>query len=608
MGKPRNAKQAPPAPAGAAQHGGASAAIALRVAQDRTAALFELTPQPVVAGAVFSVLASLVLWPAAPQRLLAVWLAARLLVALVRVLDCLQFTRFAVAPADLAFRRLRFYGLLLTDCITWSVAGLLFVGTAPAPLGLVLQASLAIVASVSLFSLASDFRAASLFFSGILVPNAVFLFTLGSADASLGASALVVLEVLLLFEARALDARLGEMLRLRHENAEIAAQRHRAQVLAEHSSQVKTRFLAHVSHEMRTPLNGIMGMTQLLIDSPADVRRGQWLQAVLDSGRHLQSVIGDLLDQSRIESGHLTVQAAPLRVRDAVREVVELIRPLAVRAGLALDLREQHDVPEWIAGDAVRVKQVLHNLVGNAIKFTRRGGVTVDVGWDGRSLRFVVTDTGIGIAPEQTERIFHAFEQVALPDGGQAKAGTGLGLTIAREIARAMGGDVACRSVPDVGSTFEFVLPARELPPPEPAHDAAVTVPGELSGLILLAEDNEINALIACTILEQAGFDVESVADGQSALDRLAHTRYDAVLMDCQMPVLDGLEATQHWRVHERQHGLGRVPIIALTANSSDGDRERCLAAGMDDYLSKPFEMRTLVAVLRRHVTPVAVP
>jgi CheY-like chemotaxis protein len=170
-----------------------------------------------------------------------------------------------------------------------------------------------------------------------------------------------------------------------------------------------------------------------------------------------------------------------------------------------------------------------------------------------------------------------------------------------------MGGDVVCQSTLNQGSTFAFSMPARSVLPPEPTHDdVAATLPGELSGLILLAEDNEINALIAHAILERAGFDVETVVDGQAALDRLAHTRFDAVLMDCQMPVLDGCEATRHWREHERRHGLTRVPIIALTANGSDDDRERCLAAGMDDYLSKPFELRTLVAMMRRHIMPAA--
>jgi signal transduction histidine kinase/CheY-like chemotaxis protein len=608
VGGSGNAQQERPAPAGVPPEESDAVAIARRVEQDRTAALFQLTPQPVIAGAAFSVLAGLVLWPAVPQRLLAAWLAIRLVVAFLRVLDCLQFTRRPVPPEAFARRRRRFHRLLLVDCLTWSAAGLLFVVTARAPLGLTLLASLAIVATVSVFSLASDFRAASLFFGGILIPNALYLFTLGTADACVAGSALLVLEALLLAEARVLEARLTELLRLRHENAAIAGQRQRALLMAEHSSRVKTRFLANVSHEMRTPLNGIMGMAQLLVDWPGDERRAAWLQAILDSGGHLQGVIGDLLDQSRIESGHIAVRAAPLRVRDAVREVVELTRPLAVRAGLALEVREQAGLPEWIAGDAVRIKQVLHNLVGNAIKFTPAGAVVVDLGWDGRHLRFGVTDTGVGIAPDQIERIFHAFEQAAPPDGGHYNAGTGLGLTIAREIARAMGGDIVCRSLPGHGSTFEFSLPARAMaPPPAPApQDPGVTAPGALSGLILLAEDNEINALIARTILERAGFDVETVADGQAALDRLAHTRFDAVLMDCQMPVLDGWEATTQWRAHERQHGLARVAIVALTANSSDGDRERCLAAGMDDYLSKPFERHALVAMIRRHAMPEA--
>jgi signal transduction histidine kinase len=459
------------------------------------------------------------------------------------------------------------------------------------------------VASVSVFSLASDFRASGLYVGILLVPNAVDQLLRATPWSLVTGLGMLILAVVLWIEAYGLQQRLRELLRLRHENAAIAEQRQRALLLAEHSNRAKSRFLATVSHEMRTPLNGILGMTQLLQQSSADPAQRAQLDVVVQSARHLQSVIGDLLDLSRIESGRLVIDRAPVRLADLVGEVASLLRPVAVQKGLRFALEEAPDLPAWIEADAPRVKQVLHNLVGNAIKFTPAGEVGVHVTRQGDRLEFAVRDTGIGIPPDQIERIFHAFEQVAAPGSPEYRAGTGLGLTISRELAQAMGGDVTCRSTPGAGAEFRFTLPCRPCAaPPPPEVDAEGIAPLGVAGRVLVADDSPVNALIAKTMLERMGLEVDIAEDGHTALERLQQTAYAAVLMDCQMPMLDGWQATRRWREHERAAGGRRTPIIALTANAVVGDRERCIAAGMDDYLPKPFEIGELAALMRRHL------
>jgi signal transduction histidine kinase/CheY-like chemotaxis protein len=568
----------------------------------RTALLFRLTPRPVVAGAAVSVLICLVLWPTTGRCVeLLAWLASRLAISGLRIADCLDFTRLAAPAESLRARRARFAAMLAIDCITWSAAGLLFVGDVRPQLGLALLASLAVVAAVSLYSLASDFRVAALFFSVILVPNAAFLFWLGTPDAFVGAAAMLVLEALLLFEARGLELRLVEMLRLRHEVMLIAAERQRALLLAEHSSRTKSRFLATVSHEMRTPLNGILGMAQLLMAARLPADQAPRVDAIVRSARHLERVISDLLDQSGIESGRIAVVKVKMRLRDALREVIEIAEPLATTAGLLLEVRDAADLPDWIEGDPARIKQVVFNLVSNAIKFTRSGRILVSMERAAEHIVLRVEDPGIGIAPEQIDRLFRAFEPLAQPGDAEYRPGTGLGLTISLELAQAMGGNLTCSSTLGHGSTFDFTFPIGDATPPEVPDPAAHGESAPLSGCVLLVEDDPINALIARTILEREGLQVETVSDGKAALDCLARSRYAVVLMDCQLPILSGWLATARWRERERALGCPRVPIIALTANSVAGDRERCVEAGMDDYLAKPFELQALVDLVRRY-------
>ncbi len=586
--------------------------IQRRVEFDQAAALFKLSPQPVIAGIVFSVIVGIVLWPQLGGPLLAGWLALRVLISSTRVLDARQFNRSPADQIDLPRRWRRFMLLMTAECCTWSALGLLFTGVSTPQIDSLLLASVAVVSAVSVFSLGSDFRASSLFFSVVLVPNGLMLLWQGTRNSVFLGSGLLTIFVMLLLEARGLERRMAELIRLRHENAAIAEQRQRALLLAEHSNQVKSRFLAIVSHEMRTPLNGILGMTQMLRRSTTNPAQLPQLAVIEQSSRHLNTVIGDLLDLSKIEAGRLAIETGPFRLETLVREVTELLEPLASQKGLYFEVHREAGLPAWIETDGARLKQVLHNLLGNAIKFTTVGKVSLSIAREHDQLAFTVRDTGIGIAADQTDRIFRAFEQAAAPGSPVHRAGIGLGLTISRDLARAMGGDVVCQSEAGAqvavdkaagGAVFRFTLPCRPCAAPEtPTPTAAPGALSPLAGHVLLVEDNAINALIAREMLELMGLTVTVAGDGQQALDRLRQSSFDAVLMDCQMPVLDGWQATRQWREHERDSGAPHTPIIAITANAVSGDRERCRDAGMDDYLAKPYELDDLARIVRHHL------
>ncbi len=579
--------------------------IGQRVAQAKTTMLFELSPRPIIAGAAFSVLVGVLLWPTLGGTVLGSWIAVRLLISAARVWDCRRFTRQPPPPEALATRWRLFMELMVLECASWSAMGLLFTAASPPGIAIVLLAGLVAIAAVSVFSLGSDFRAASTFVVVVLLPNAAHQLMHGTPEALVAGGGMLILLVLLLVESNGLAQRITELMWLRHENAAIADERQHALLLAEHSNQAKSRFLATVSHEMRTPLNGILGMAQLMKHSSTNPAQRLQFEVIEQSGRHLQSVIGDLLDMSRIESGRLALDESAVRLGDIVREVADVLRPMAAAKGLRFEVHQDASLPEWIDADGSRVKQVLHNLLGNAIKFTAAGEVALSVQRAGDTLRFTVRDTGVGVPAAQAERIFNAFEQVATPGSPEYRSGTGLGLTISRHLARAMGGDVTLAPASVRGSVFEFTLPCRvRAAPPAPPAASVALAPLGYSARVLVAEDSPVNAMILKEMLEHMGIEVDVAEDGSAAIERLQQADYAAVLMDCQMPVMDGWQATRRWREQERSTGGRRTPIIALTANVVVGDRERCLAVGMDDYLPKPFEIAELSALIRRHVAP----
>ena len=376
------------------------------------------------------------------------------------------------------------------------------------------------------------------------------------------------------------------------------------------ASNMKSAFLANVSHEIRTPMNGVLGMTELLLDMGLTEPQRECAEQVTRSGEQMLSLINDILDVSKIETGHLELELADFDLDETVKATCSVAGALARSKGLRLDLEIDAAVPRLVRGDGRRLGQILLNLVSNAVKFTATGAITVRVNAKpgpqaSTAIRVEVADTGIGIDPANLGRMFEPFTQADVSTTRQY-GGTGLGLAIARELVELMGGTIGAESQPGQGSTFwfELVLAAtvESATPPAPSSETnAGGGPAWLSSpLVLVAEDSQINQIVAARSLERCGCRVEVVGDGREALRALEARSYDAVLMDCQMPDMDGYQATAELR--RREAGARRTPVIAMTAHAMDGDRKRCLDAGMDDYVSKPMRHTALVAALMRWI------
>lgn len=383
---------------------------------------------------------------------------------------------------------------------------------------------------------------------------------------------------------------------------------------AERASRAKSKFVSRMSHELRTPLNAILGFSQLLDKESLTPMQRNYSQQIHIAGQHLLDLIGEVLDLAKIEAGRLVLERVEFDLRKAVDEVVSVTLKRAQIKGLAVKVVLSSELPSRIKGDPIRLRQILINLLDNAVKFTERGevGLRVDPDSENGELLFRIWDTGIGMEEKVLEKLFKPFTQ-ADESTTRKYGGTGLGLVICKDLVEAMGGTLRVESHLGRGSRFWFSLPLEHA---DDTSESPQVLEGERSGSVaaedrsesssdrqghvLLVEDNQVNQLVASSMLAALGATCEIASNGLEALERLGQGNYDLIFMDVEMPLMDGHAATREVRLRERQRGSRRIPVIAMTANAMAEDRERCIASGMDDYLAKPYEMGALAAVIRR--------
>lgn len=554
-----------------------------------------------VLATVFAVLMAFHFREAVGATLVDIWIGIKILVAAIRVAQAQAFRREGSAGGE-AWRR-RTYALLALDGLIFGIAGFALVGL-DHPTAALSIASLCGIACVAAFGLQVDRLATAAYIGPIILPTAVGCFFRGDAFGFYCGAGLTLFMLQAHISASRSAVRLAEVFLLRKHAARISAERSDALALAQRQSAAKSQFLGTVSHELRTPIHGMLGVARLVHVESTDPLVKHRMELVESSGTHLLSLVTDLIDVSRIDSGQMRVHRIVFDLYSEIERVADIYAVRAAEKGLAFTLDSALTGPTWVVGDPARTRQVLHNLLGNAVKFTNEGWIQlgVSLGEKPGDVTFRIRDTGIGISEEDQKTVFDAFRQIA-PKAEGRRQGTGLGLTIAHEIAQLLNGHIALRSKPGFGSIFEFSLrldPAAE-PPSQPAGATSIAQEEEGGFRILVVEDNDVNFLIASSMLANLGHQVERAVDGADAVKRALRDidRPELILMDCMMPGMDGFDATRSIRTQELAMGLSRVPIIALSAIVDEEMGQRAIACGMDDTLGKPFSNDDLRRAIR---------
>ncbi len=590
-------------------------------------------PSAAAANCVVALGAVAVLWPSVRVEYLLPWLASMLMTGLARVCLARVAVRAARDPGTGAARMARHRAATMAlsgiNGLLWGVlGGILVPPWNPEPHAftsciLVAVAATAVVSHVALPAAGRMFAAA------VLVPWCVShaLYPVSTVNVALAVLSLLYMGLLLTLlrrTAAVLESAITEQLRNEELHAAVEATCARlAQAVetAREADRSKSRFLATMSHEIRTPMNAVLGLSAALLDEPLPPAHRESVGAIHDSAGILLRLINEILDFSQIEAGRVTLEEAPFSPRELVRETMAVVGPRAAAKGLAIRAEWDPALPEGLHGDAGRIRQILLNLTGNAVKFTGQGEIVISAArMDGEAdeapkgtvpkgtvaVEWRVRDSGIGIPPAALRTLFQDFTQ-ADESISRRFGGSGLGLAISRRLVELMGGTIAARSVPGEGSVFSFRLRlAAAPPPPAPAADgdasgetlrAVLTASGR-AARVLVAEDNPVNQLVMRQLLKQFAIGVDVVSDGRAAVEAADRTAYDLIYMDMRMPGMDGLEAAREIR---RRAGAGpRVPIVACTANAFEEDIQACRAAGMDDFITKPISKADFITITAR--------